>query len=122
MSAGPVHPVWSRARPWPVDGRVPIGLRPERIALHAPGGPNAVRGVVRSAIYQGAFTTVELEPIHAAGVRLKVRSAGLVSGDQPRLAIGDSVTVSFAADAVIPLHGESACLTAPSVVPTAAVA
>jgi ABC-type Fe3+/spermidine/putrescine transport system ATPase subunit len=112
----------SRASPWPAGGRVPIGLRPERIALHAPDGPNAVRGVVRSAIYQGAFTTVELEPIHAAGARLKVRSTGLVSGDQLRLSIGDTVTVSFAADAVIPLHGESERLAEPSDVPAAAVA
>jgi spermidine/putrescine ABC transporter ATP-binding subunit len=112
----------SRARPWPKAGRVSIGLRPERIGLHASDGANAVRGVVRSAIYQGAFTTIEVEPIHAVGARLKVRSAGLVAGDQPRLAIGDTVTVSFAADAVIPLRDETAPMTEPLRVLTAAVA
>jgi ABC-type Fe3+/spermidine/putrescine transport system ATPase subunit len=112
----------ARTRPWPAGGRVAIGLRPERIALGAPGGANAVRGIVRSAIYQGAFTTVELEPVHAAGTRLTVRSAGLVSGDRTRLAIGDTVTVGFAADAVIALHGGDASVSVPARLPAAAVA
>lgn len=89
---------------WPASGVVAIGLRPERIALNGPVGGNAVRGIVRGVVYQGAFTSVEIEPVHLAGARLMVRSTGA----PPRLGIGDTVCASFASDAVIPLCAESA--------------
>ena len=92
---------------WPASGRVPIGLRPERIVLNGPAGTNSVRGIVRAVIYQGAFTSVEIEPVHLAGTRLMVRSTALVAGDEPRLTVGDGVCASFAADAVIPLCAET---------------
>ncbi|MBV8169031.1 MAG: ABC transporter ATP-binding protein [Alphaproteobacteria bacterium] len=91
---------------WPAAGPVAIGLRPERIALQP--GPNAVRGTVRSVIYQGAFTSLEIEPAHRPGTRLKVRSAGLPPATSARLAVGDPVTASFTPDAVIPLHAAAA--------------
>ena len=91
---------------WPATGTVAIGLRPERIALRP--GPNAVRGTVRSLIYQGAFTSLEIEPEHRPGMRLKVRSTGLPPGESARLAVGEPVTASFTPDAVIPLHAAAA--------------
>src|SRR5258706_4717037 len=107
----------TRTRAWPAAGRVQIGLRPERLVLQA-GGANAVRGTVRSAIYQGAFTSIELEPVHAPGTRLKLRTAGL----QTRLTAGDPVVATFSPDAVIPLHTETACDAVTPSLPAAAVA
>jgi hypothetical protein len=106
------------SRRWPAAGSVAIGLRPERLVLqNAIAGGNAVRGIVRSIIYQGAFTSLEIEPVHAAGARLKLRSPGLPP-EHARLAVGDTVSVGFAADAVIPLHAEET----PATLPAAAVA
>ncbi|HET7472066.1 MAG TPA: ABC transporter ATP-binding protein, partial [Candidatus Limnocylindrales bacterium] len=90
----------------PVDagrGRVTVALRPEAIELGEAGGANRLRGTVEDVSFLGSIVRT----------RLKIADDATLSFDQfndPALAasaIGDTITVSFPAEATLVLEGSA---------------
>ncbi|WP_211238341.1 ABC transporter ATP-binding protein [Deinococcus pimensis] len=77
-----------------------FALRPERVRLEAPLTPGAVQGVVEGVLYQGAMTRCE---VRVAGVRV----SALVPTSAGVPAVGESVGVTWPADALRPLEDAS---------------
>jgi ABC-type Fe3+/spermidine/putrescine transport system ATPase subunit len=90
---------------WHVHAGKPVTftIRPERIAI-APAGTGEARavGTVRSAVYQGAFTTYELDL--DAGPPLTLRHAGPASV-QP-VGVGQRAAVNWRDEDVLVLRDE----------------
>jgi spermidine/putrescine transport system ATP-binding protein len=88
----------------PADGLLPgarvlAGIRPERLTL-APGGENALSGTVEDEIYLGDRTEWR---VRVAGDVLTVSEGAATARRRAR---GEAVTVSFPAEAVVPLLDE----------------
>ena len=97
-------------RPVPADGRVRLGVRPERIRLSRlrpePGpGENVLGGIIEEAVYLGSSTRYL---VGAGGHRIQaVRQQTRSKPDEPPLRRGDEVWLSWAGEDGFVVGGES---------------
>ena len=83
---------------FPPGARVCVGIRAERLSLTA-GGENALAGTLEDEIYLGDRTEWR---VRVGGDVLTVSEGAATARRRSR---GENVTVSFPADAVLPLGG-----------------
>jgi len=84
----------------PTHGRATLAIRPERLAVTAPGTPGALRATLEEVVYAGAGTLVITRLADGTEVRARVSSA-----DLPRLTVGDRVGLTYPAEALL-VYGE----------------